>query len=131
MLDYLYALSDVFIVNPIKFKIFINDNPNKIIVPRKLSKATDPFNMSKSKMKIMEVTNSVGIKKIVKSAKTIPEKYEADLMPIKFKRYLNLSSLSVTDVMRYIPGVNAIARATSKGKAIPKINVLIFPDESY
>lgn len=118
-------------MNPIRFNIFINDNPNKIIVPKKLSKAYDPFNISKFKMNIMEVTNRVGIKKIVKSAKTIPEKYEADLIPIKFKRYFNLSSLSVTDVMRYIPGVNAIARATSKGKAKPKINVLILPDESY
>ena len=54
-----------------------------------------------------------------------------DLIPIKFKRYLSLSSLSVTDVIRYIPGVKAIARATSNGKAMPNINVLIFPDESY
>lgn len=78
----------------------MNDNPKRIIVPRKLNKATYPFNMSKFKINIIEVTNRVGMKNIVKSAKTIPAKYEVDLIPMKFKRYLNLSSLSVTDVMR-------------------------------
>ena len=109
----------------------MNDKPNRIIVPRKLNKATDPFNMSKFKMKIIEATKRVGMKNIVKSAMTRPVKQDVDLIPIKFKRYLSLSSLSVTDVIRYIPGVKAIARATSNGKAIPNINVLIFPDESY
>ena len=118
-------------VNPIRFKIFMNDNPKRIIVPRKLNRAVAPFNMSKSKINIIEVTKRVGMKNINKSAITIPAKYEVDLIPMKFKRYFNLSSLSVTDVIRYIPGVKAIARATRKGKANPNIYVLILPVESY
>ena len=52
----------------------MNDKPNRIIVPRKLNKATDPFNMSKFKMKIIEATKRVGMKNIVKSAMTRPVK---------------------------------------------------------
>jgi hypothetical protein len=118
-------------VNPIRFKIFINEKPKRIIVPRKLNMAVAPFNMSKSKINMIEVTKRVGMKNINKSAITIPAKYEVDLIPMKFKRYFNLSSLSVTDVIRYIPGVKAITRATRKGKAIANINVLILPVESY
>jgi hypothetical protein len=114
-------------VNPIRFKIFINEKPKRIIVPRKLNMAVAPFNMSKSKINMIEVTKRVGMKNINKSAITIPAKYEVDLIPMKFKRYFNLSSLSVTDVIRYIPGVKAITRATRKGKAIANINVLILP----
>ena len=118
-------------VNPIRFKIFINENPKRIIVPRKLNRAVAPFNMSKSIIKMIEVTKRVGMKNINKSAMTIPAKYEVDPIPMKFKRYFNLSSLSVTDVIRYIPGVKAITRATRNGKAIANINVLILPVESY
>jgi hypothetical protein len=66
-------LSDDFIVKPIRFKILINDSPKRTIVPRKLSKATDPCSIFKPNIKIIEVTNNVGIKNMNISAKTIPE----------------------------------------------------------
>lgn len=55
-------------------------------------------------MKIKTVTIRVKTKNMIKSAKTIPVKYDNDLIPIKFMRYLNLNSLSVTAVIKYIPG---------------------------
>ena len=73
MLAYLYAFSDDFIENPIKFKIFINDSPKHTIVPRKLKRASEPFSMSRFNMNIIEVTSSVGIKNMKRSAITIPE----------------------------------------------------------
>jgi hypothetical protein len=74
ILDYLYAFSEDFIVKPIKFKILIKESPKRIIVPKKLNNATGPFSMSKSKMKIIDVTKNVGMKNINISARTIPEK---------------------------------------------------------
>ena len=48
-------------------------------------------------------------------------KYEIDLIPTKFIRYLNLSSLSVTEVIKYKPGAKANPTPTKNGKTKPKI----------
>lgn len=67
----MYAFSESFIVNPNKFKILMKDRPKSIMVNMKPIKAY-PLNNYKSSMKIIEVTNKVGTKNIIKSAKTIP-----------------------------------------------------------
>ena len=49
----------------------MKDRPKSIMVNMKPIKAY-PLNNYKSSMKIIEVTNKVGTKNIIKSAKTIP-----------------------------------------------------------
>jgi hypothetical protein len=58
-------------------------------------------------------SRTMGIMKMVNSAKNIPRKYGVDLMPAKFRRYLSFISLSCTVLITY--------RADDQMKEIPII----------
>ena len=72
-----------------------------------------------SRMKEKMISKEMGIKNSINSAMNIPNQYEIEFIPAKFKRYLNLSSLSFTDVRMNAPCENAIPANTRNGNALP------------